>query len=87
MTDSQQNEQNGQYKQNGQDSRDGQDRQNRQRTQSGIAEEAMRLFDSLQRRVGSEFGRGMGKGFVKGGVSGLGQAFGGGRPAGGDFRS
>jgi hypothetical protein len=46
-----------------------------------VADEAMRLFDSLQNRVGREFGKGMGKGFVKGGMSGLGQAFGGGRPA------
>jgi hypothetical protein len=49
-----------------------------------IAQEARKLFDSLQQRVGRE----VGKGFVKGGMSGmsgvgqgLGQAFGGGNRA------
>ncbi|WP_067176147.1 hypothetical protein [Microtetraspora niveoalba] len=51
----------------------------RQDPLASAAEEAMKLFDALQRRVGRE----LGKGFVKGGVSGLGGtlggAFGGGR--------
>ncbi|MFF3664653.1 hypothetical protein [Microtetraspora malaysiensis] len=46
----------------------------RQDPLGSIAEEAMKLFDTLQRRVGRE----LGKGFVKGGVSGLGDALGGG---------
>ncbi|OPG14078.1 DUF5304 family protein [Microbispora sp. GKU 823] len=37
------------------------------------AEEAMKLLDAVQRRMGREFG----KGLVKGGVSGFGSAFGG----------
>jgi hypothetical protein len=49
-----------------------------------VAEEAAKLFDTLQRRIGGELGKGMGKGIVKGGMSGLGQAFGGGRAAPGD---
>lgn len=37
------------------------------------AEEALKLFDAVQRRVGRE----LGKGLVKGGISGFGAAFGG----------
>jgi hypothetical protein len=89
--DNEQNHQNGQAEQNGQSGQAGRDRQDRQRTQAGIADEAMRLFDSLQRRIGTEFGKGMGqglgKGFVKGGVSGLNQAFGGGRAPSADVWS
>ncbi|GLW97190.1 hypothetical protein [Microtetraspora sp. NBRC 16547] len=51
----------------------------RQDPLGSAAEEAMKLFDALQRRVGRE----LGKGFVKGGMSGLGGAFGGG--SGGAF--
>ncbi|WP_169944653.1 hypothetical protein [Microbispora sp. H11081] len=42
------------------------------------AEEAMKLLDAVQRRMGREFG----KGLVRGGVSGVGAAFGGARPGG-----
>ncbi|MEU6413359.1 DUF5304 family protein [Microbispora sp. NPDC046933] len=42
------------------------------------AEEAMKLLDAVQRRMGREFG----KGLVKGGVSGFGSAFGGAGAAG-----
>ncbi|MEN3535670.1 hypothetical protein AAH991_11200 [Microbispora sp. ZYX-F-249] len=42
------------------------------------AEEAMKLLDAVQRRMGREFG----KGLVKGGVSGFGAAFGGGGAGG-----
>ncbi|MCC5578227.1 MULTISPECIES: hypothetical protein [Microtetraspora] len=45
----------------------------RQDPLGSVAEEAMKLFDALQQRVGRE----LGKGFVKGGVSGLGGAVGG----------
>jgi hypothetical protein len=44
------------------------------------AEEAMKLLDAVQRRMGREFG----KGLVKGGVSGFGSAFGGGAGGRGD---
>ena len=48
------------------------------------AEEAMKLLDAVQRRMGREFG----KGLVKGGVSGIGSAFGGaGASQGGDVWS
>ncbi|MFC4591097.1 hypothetical protein [Sphaerisporangium corydalis] len=50
---------------------------------ASVTQEARRLFDSLQQRVGREIG----KGVVKGGVSGLGQAFGGGGRAAGDVWS
>ncbi|WP_405084544.1 hypothetical protein [Microbispora sp. NBC_01389] len=45
----------------------------RQDPVGSAAEEAMKLLDAVQRRMGREFG----KGLVKGGVSGIGSAFGG----------
>ncbi|MEU6425414.1 DUF5304 family protein [Microbispora sp. NPDC046973] len=45
----------------------------RQDPLGSAAEEAMKLLDAVQRRMGREFG----KGLVKGGVSGFGSAFGG----------
>lgn len=45
----------------------------RQDPLASAAEEAMKLLDALQQRVGREFG----KGLVKGGIGGLGGAFGG----------
>lgn len=44
---------------------------------SAAAEEALRLLDTLQQRIGREIG----KGVVRGGISGLGQAFGRSAPA------
>ncbi|MBP2702459.1 DUF5304 family protein [Microbispora sp. RL4-1S] len=65
-------------------------RQDRRQDPLGsAAEEAMKLFDAVQQRVGREIG----KGLVKGGVSGIGAVFGGsgagggGRGRGGDVWS
>ncbi|MCW2881707.1 MAG: hypothetical protein JWQ95_5807 [Sphaerisporangium sp.] len=69
------------------DDRHAGDREDRPDPLGSVATEARKIFDSLQHRVGREFG----KGFVKGGVSGLGQglgqAFGGGSRAAGDVWS
>jgi len=46
-----------------------------------VAEEAMKLFDALQDRVVRELGKGVVRGGARAGMSGLGQAFGGGRSA------
>jgi hypothetical protein len=52
----------------------------RQDPLGSAAEEAMKLFDALQQRVGRELGKGM----LKGGADGFGIAFGGGRGGGRD---
>ncbi|WP_214413712.1 DUF5304 domain-containing protein [Sphaerisporangium fuscum] len=52
-----------------------------------MAQEARKLFDSLQERVGRELGKGVVKGGVSGLGHGLGQVFGGGDRAAGDVWS
>lgn len=54
---------------------------------ASVANEARRLFGSLQQRVGREIGKGVVKGGVSGIGQGLGQAFGGERRGGGDVWS